>query len=162
MDVNSMYARLAAANRWLEWLGLTQRSNLELMRQRLAGTMPYQLLDRFASILEPVPGYQRHAGKYQTNTPLNRLVDSLAPESNAAREFRDAVDAYLALPPGERNSDDLRERLAHWADDAKSIRPVFEANSLLNENLPVADAVTALCQAGTEALLTLDAATQTA
>ena len=161
-DVNSMYARLGPTNRWLEWLGLTQRSNLELMRQRLAGSMSYQVLDRFASILEPVKGYSRGAGKYQTNTPLNRLVDSLPPESNAARKFRDAVDAYLAQPTGQRNSEELRRHLARWAEDAREVRSMFQADSLLTENLPVADAVATLCEAGTEALLTLDAATQSA
>jgi hexosaminidase len=155
-DVNSMYARLGPVNRWLEWLGLEQRWSLELMRQRLAGTMPYQSLDHFASILQPVTGYQRHAEKYQTNTPLNRLVDSLAPESNAAREFRNAVDAYLAAPPAQRTSKELRQQLAGWADDAQKVHPVLAENSLLNENLPAADAVTALCRIGIEALLALD------
>jgi hexosaminidase len=161
-DVNSMYARLGPTNRWLEWLGLKQRSNLELMRQRLAGDMPYQPLDAFVSILEPVPGYQRHAGKNQTNTPLNRLVDSIPPESNAAREFRNAVDQYLAEPPQQRNSEELRKHLAQWADDARNVRPMFQADSLLTENLLAADAVATLCQTGTEALLALDPATQSA
>lgn len=161
-DVNSMYARLSPTNRWLEWLGLTQRANPELMRQRLAGTMSYQLLDSFASILEPVKGYARGAGKNQTNTPLNRLVDSIPPESNAAREFRDAVDAYLAQPTGQRNSEQLRQNLARWAEDSRGIRPILQADSLLTENLAVADAVAALCQAGTDALLSLDPATQSA
>ncbi len=69
-DVNSMYARLESTNRWLEWLGLTQRSNLELMRQRLAAGAPYQPLDRFASVLEPVKGYARHAEKYTNSQRL--------------------------------------------------------------------------------------------
>ncbi len=158
-DLNSMYARLAPVNRWLEWLGLTQRSNLELMRQRLAGSMDYAVLDRFASILEPVKGYSRGAGRYQTNTPLNRLVDSIPPESNAARQFRDAVEAYLAQPAAQRNSDQLREHLTRWAEDAREVRPILQTNSLLTENLPAADAVAILCQTGTEALLSLDAAT---
>ncbi|HZS56504.1 MAG TPA: family 20 glycosylhydrolase [Bryobacteraceae bacterium] len=161
-DVNSMYARLIPVNRWLEWIGLTQRSNLELMRQRLAGAMPYQPLDRFASVLEPVPGYERHAGRYQTNTPLNRLVDALPPESDAAREFRNAVDAYLAAPPAQRNSQELHKHLSQWADNAWNVRPMLETNSLLNENLPVADAVIAVCEAGLDAIATLDPATQAA
>jgi hexosaminidase len=159
-DVNSMYARLQPTNYWLEWLGLKQRSSLELMRQRLAGAMPYRRLERFASILQPVEGYARQASKYQTNTPLNRLVDSLPPESEAARAFSEAVDEYLAKPADQRNSGELRRDLQEWADDAGRVRPMFEQNSLLTENLPVADAMTALCQTGTEALLALDPATR--
>jgi len=161
-DVNSMYTRLQSTSYWLEWLGLTQRSNLELMRQRLAGSDAHQALDRFVSILEPVKGYSRHAGKNATNTPLNRLVDAIPPESDAAREFRNAVDEYLALPAEQRNSEKLRVHLADWAEAARNVRPVLENNSLLAENLPVADSVVAQCQAATEALLALDPASQTA
>ncbi|MBV8867768.1 MAG: family 20 glycosylhydrolase, partial [Acidobacteriaceae bacterium] len=103
-DVQSMYYRLYLTNHWLEWLGLTQRSNLELMRQRLAGAMPYQSLDTFSSILEPVKGYSRNAETYTNTSPLNRLVDAIPPESDAAREFREAVDEYLATPKAQRNS----------------------------------------------------------
>ncbi|MBV8052664.1 MAG: family 20 glycosylhydrolase [Acidobacteriaceae bacterium] len=155
-DVNSMYARLVPTNYWLEWLGLTQRSGLASMRQRLAGSMDHGPLDRFSSILEPVKGYGRHAGKYQTTTPLNRLVDSIAPESQAAREFRDAVDAYLAKPAEQRNSEELREHLTRWAEDARTVRLMFATNSVLTENLPAADAVERLCDAGLQALQTLD------
>jgi hexosaminidase len=155
-DTASMYRRLEVTNRWLEWLGLTQRSNLELMRQRLAGTMPYQPLDIFASVLEPVKGYSRHAENYTTSTPLNRLVDSIPPESDAAREFRDAVDTYLAAPQGQRNSATLRSRLADWARNTQQVRPILQGNSLLNENLPVADGIAALCDAGQQALGYLD------
>ena len=151
-----MYKRLEITNRWLEWLGLTQRSNLELMRQRLAGAMPYQPLDIFASVLEPVKGYSRHAEKYTTSTPLNRLVDSIPPESDAAREFRDEVDRYLAAPKGQRNGESLRKDLGHWAVNTKLVQSILQNNSLLNENLPVADAIAALCDAGQQALGALD------
>jgi hexosaminidase len=157
-----MYARLQPTNYWLQWLGLTQRTNLELMRQRLAGTMDHAPLDRFASILEPVKGYSRGAHRYQTNTPLDRLVDSLPPESDAARRFRDAVDAYLAKTPNERDSKELRDHLTRWQEDSHNARPVFTANSILTENLAVADAVEQLCQAGIQALQSLDADTASA
>lgn len=151
-----MYRRLETTNRWLEWLGLTQRSNLELMRQRLAGAMPYQPLDVFASVLEPVKGYSRHAEKYTTSTPLNRLVDSIPPESDAARQFRDEVDRYLSAPQGQRNSETLLHQLAHWSVNTRLVEPALQNNSLLNENLPVADAITVLCDAGQQALGFLD------
>ena len=157
-DVNSMYARLKPTNEWLEWLGLTQRSNLELMRQRLSPYDPY-LLDRFVAILEPVKGYGRHAQNYSTTTPLNRLADSIPPESEAAREFRNAVDAYLAQPAGQRDNTILRDHLTRWAQDAKNIRPIFQTNSLLIQDLPVVDAMETLCKAGLEALAFLESST---
>jgi len=156
-DPVSMYQRLAVTNRWLEWLGLTQLSNLELMRQRLAGDLPVQPLDLFASVLEPVKGYARHAEHYNIFTPFNRLVDAIPPESNAAREFRNAVDQYLALPKDQRNGATLRNQLAIWAANAEKVRPMLQTNSLLTENIEAADALAALCRAGQDALSYLDA-----
>lgn len=149
-DVKSMYARLEPTNEWLMWLGLKQRTNLELMRQRLAGN-DWRPLDQFVSILEPVKGYARGAGKYQTDTSLNRLVDSLLPESDAARQFRDAVDEYVAAPT-DAQKQKLHEQLTLWYNTAQTIRPAFEAKSLLTEDIPVAESVVTLCQIGNEAL----------
>ena len=156
-DPVSMYRRLEPTNHWLEWLGLTQRSNLELMRQRLAGDFPVQPLDLFASVLEPVKGYSRHAERYNISTPFNRLVDAIPPESNAARQFRDAVDQYLALPQVQRNSSALRDQLAALSANVEKVRPTLQANSLLTENIEVADALAALCRAAQDAFGYLDA-----
>ncbi len=161
-DTASMYQRLAVTNRRLEWLDLKQRSNLERMRQRLAGPLPYQPLDEFSAILEPVKGYSRHAERYSMFTPLNRLVDSIPPESNSAREFRDAVDAYLAAPAAQRNPEALRNDLAKWSREAAAVRPMLEQESLLNEDIPVADAVVTLCRIGDEALSAIPSANSSA
>lgn len=157
-DTASMYRRLTVTNHWLEWLGLTQRSNLELMHQRLAGEQPVHPLDVFASVLEPVKGYSRHAERYNIFSPFNRLVDSIPPESDAARGFRDAVDQYLALPKDQRNSLAFRNQLTRWLDNLEEVRPMLQSNSLLTENLDAADALAALCRAGLDALSYLDAA----
>ena len=150
-DVTAMYQRLEPTNRWLEWLGLTQRSGLRLMRQRLAGEMPVAPLDDFASILEPVKGYERHRGGYGWSMAFNHLVDAIPPESDAARAFSNAVDGYLAAPT-PAGAESLRQELAQWERTVAGVRPMLQSNSLLVEDLPVADEVTALCRAGTEAL----------
>ena len=154
-DVESMYTRLAVTNKWLEWLGLTQRSNLELMRQRLAGNFPASSLDRFSSVLEPVKGYIRHQHKYTSSWPFNRLVDAIPPESEAARQFRNSVDAFLASGQGS-NGRLLREQLTGWLDAAQNVKPVMQANSLLMEDLPSADAVQLVSGIGVQALNYLD------
>jgi hexosaminidase len=154
-DTASMYRRLEMTSRWLEWLGLTQRSNLELMRQRLAGSMPYQPLDIFASVFEPVKGYSRHAENYTILTPLNRLVDSIPPESNAAREFRDAVDGYLAMNVRERNPDSLERQLRAWYQSAIEVRPMFQRNGLLGPDMPALETLESLCKVGQEVVALL-------
>ncbi len=151
-DVASMYRRLYVTNHWLEWLGLTQRSGLELMRQRLAGTFPAKPLDEFSSVLEPVKGYSRHAERYQTYTPLNRLVDATAPESNPAREFRDAVDRFLQGPKTSEAIAPLQKQLSQWLDAVEAVRPSLQQNSLLMEDNPLADSLASLCQVGQQAL----------
>ncbi|MBV9938809.1 MAG: family 20 glycosylhydrolase [Acidobacteriaceae bacterium] len=149
-DVNSMYARLRTTNYWLEWLGLTQRSNLELMRQRLAGSAPVGALDLFASVLEPVKGYSRHPEKYSSTTPLNRLVDSIPPESDAAREFNEEVLNFLHST--SNGPDALIQKLTMWQENANAILPMLKNNSLLTENVPVAEAMIQLCEIGKEAI----------
>lgn len=161
-DTDSMYRRLAITNRWLEFLGLSQRTSLVRMRQRLAGSFPRGPLDTFSTILEPVEGYERDSEKYQTETPLNRLIDAIPPESDAAREFRNKVDAYLAESAEARKSDvalrdELLRQLAAWQKSADDVRPMMEANGLLTQDLPVADTVSALCRVAQQAITRLDA-----
>jgi hexosaminidase len=149
-DIDSMYDRLKEVNLRLEWLGLAQRSNLELMLHRLAGPDTSSLRS-FASALEPVKGYERHRNHYGASSSFNRLVDAIPPESDPAREFRNAADRYLATPtPTE--ADRLRKQLAAWSGNAADIRPLLESNSLLTEDLPIADGLTTLCRVGDEAL----------
>ena len=149
-DVASMYQRLEVVDRWLEWLGLTDRSSLLLMRQRLAGGMPMASLNMFASALEPVKGYARQH-HYTSLSPLNHLMDALPPESAAAREFNDAVDAYLAAPDIAKGAS-LRRRLNEWREATVDVRPTLQSNALLMPNLETADVLERLCAAGMEAL----------
>ncbi len=87
-------------------------------------------------------------------------MDAIPPESNAAREFRDAVDDYLTKPKAQRNSQAFRDRLSKWAEAAVDVRPMFEQNSLLTENVPVSAAVEALCRMGLESVTYLDEGTK--
>lgn len=160
-DTDSMYRRLAITNRWLEYLGLSQRSSLVQMRQRLAGSFPRGPLDTFSTILEPVKGYERNSEKYLTEMPLNRLVDALPPESDAGREFSNKVDAYLAQSGEARKNDarskqELLRQLAAWQKSAEDVRPMMQANGLLTADLPLADTVESLCRVAQEAISRLD------
>ena len=160
-DVNSMYSRLEVTSRWLETLDLRHRSVLVLMRQRLAGAAPVMPLEVFASVLEPVKEYTRHEDKthsYGINTPLNRLVDSIAPESDVAREFRDTVDRYLANPAAPASKHDaarLEMLLRHWSGNVSHVMPLLKANGILAETVPLAATLDEVCKAGLEALATL-------
>jgi hexosaminidase len=153
-DVHSMYRRLEATDGWLQHQGIEQRSQLRLMQERLAGGHPVEPLAVLASVLEPVKGYKRHSGRnYSSLTPYNRLVDSIAPESKAARDFRDAVDRFVADPKADGADGDLiLKDLTLWRNNISGVMPVLQSNSLLTENIPVAKAVESLSATGLEAL----------
>lgn len=158
-DVNSMYFRLEVTSRWLESLNIRPRYVLSFMRQRLAGTSPAGPLDTFASVLEPVREYSRHEDKthsYGINTPLNRLVDSIAPESDAAREFRNAVDRYLASSPSAKEEGPALEMsLRRWSTNTAQLLPLLVGNGILSETVPLALSLDEVCKAGLESLASL-------
>ncbi len=59
--------------------------------------------------------------------------------------------------PTPAEADRLRKQLDAWSGNAANIRPLLESNSLLTEDLPVADGLTALCKVGDEALSPIQA-----
>jgi hexosaminidase len=102
-------------------------------------------------VLEPVKGYERHRNHYGASSSFNRLVDAIPPESNAARNFRDLVDQYLGAP-APALADRIRKQLEKWSANAIELRPLLETNSLLVEDVPLADALQSICKTGQEAL----------
>jgi hexosaminidase len=140
-DVASMYRRLEVIDQWLEIQGMQHRQQIRVMQERLVGDSSPELA-MLASILEPLKGYARHRGKkYGSASAFNRLVDSIAPESEAAREFQNLT-----------NGASIRARLILWRDNARSIGPKLAANPLLKEDVEAAAAVEELCSMGLEAL----------
>jgi hexosaminidase len=165
VGVASMYRRLEATDRWLETVGLQQRTGLEQMRIRLAGApvdppeeSPLQAIDTLAAICEPVKRYRRHGThKYSSEAAFNRLVDAIPPESDTARHFSDLVDRYLAASNKQATealelSRLLVAQLASWNDSVTRGLPLFAANSMLVELVPLAKNVQVLCDAGVKAL----------
>jgi hexosaminidase len=150
-DVDSMYRRMGIESRRLDWLALTHRSSYPLMLERLTGLEQTQSLRTLADVLEPVKGYAREGARdYTSLTPLNRLVDAERPESIVAREFAGLVGDWKA------NESEIRRQLTRWRDVADLI-PHMRGNALLEEDVPLAEDVSALGAAGLKALDYLDA-----
>ncbi|MBS1872621.1 MAG: family 20 glycosylhydrolase [Acidobacteria bacterium] len=144
-DVRSMYARLETMSRRLELLGLPHRQTYRLMVERLAGGEPVGPVKALADIVEPVKIYARSdSGKYTQFTPLNRLVDTALPESDAARNFRYAV--------ADKDWKTVRSTLEHWRAAAAAVRPTLEKNGLLLEARPIADHWARTAEIGLEAV----------
>ncbi len=144
-DVASMYRRLEAVSRELEALGLTHRSGERKMLERLAGAGPLGPLQALADVVEPVKMYVRNRGhKYTQQTPLNRVVDAVPPESDRAREFAEAVDR------GDRA--EARRWLTTWRDNDARLQPVIQKSPLLGEIAPLSQDLSRVGRIGVEAL----------
>jgi hexosaminidase len=108
-DVPSMYRRLEQVSRGLDALGL-----------RLAAGDPVEPLKTLADVVQPATFGQRiRTHKYTQLTPLNRLVDTIPPESDTAREFAALVDRMDRVQ--------MRMWLTRWAKNDVPIEPASEA-----------------------------------
>jgi hexosaminidase len=100
--------------------------------------------------VEPVKDYERGKTQpYGTQTPLNRLVDAVSPESNAGREFN--ILAQKAIQdPNSRLA--LRKWLKRWRDNDVQLQPFLASSSSLQELLPLSQNLSILGATGLEAL----------
>ena len=123
------------------------------MLDRLADYEPSEPLRDFASAIEPIKDWGRaemEEKAYSQQSPLDRLVDSVPPESPTARTFAQMVDAFLA---GDRSYETaIRAKLTVWREQYAKLQPLFKSSALLAENAPVSADLSALAAAGTEAL----------
>jgi hypothetical protein len=116
----------------------------------------YRRLERFAALLEPVKNYQRSgSGACTQLTPLDRLVDAVPPESDAARVFGRDVDALLADPGRASGCASIANRLQGWRRLHDELAPLFEVAPPLREAVPLVDDLAGLGELGLRALAAL-------
>ena len=157
-DVASMYRRLAPVSRELEWYGLTHRRVFRPMLERIAGSTETGALLELALIVEPTKEYTRStSNRYYQDTPHNRLVDAVPPESDAGREFRTLADrAAGAGAAAKAARDEVRSQLERWRTHPDRVRPAAARSALMTELMPVSEGLAAIASAGLEALDLLD------
>ncbi len=158
-DVDSMYRRMDVVSYQLAGLGLTHDSNYDVMLRRIAGDGDVKALRTLADVVEPAKGYARE--KIETvettaETPLNRLVDAVRPESATARKFAKLVDSFLGGQNRAENETEIRDRLAGWRDNDRLLHPMTSSSFLLTEVAPVSQNLSAAASAGLQALDYLD------
>jgi hexosaminidase len=156
-DVNSMYERMEATSGWLQSLGLTQRSSYRPMLQRIAGTDDIAPLRVLADVVEPVQNYLREETatvEATSQTPLNRLIDAVRPESDVARQLGAMVDALLV---GQKDVEpQVKALLMTWRDNDAQLRRLETQSFLLNEVVPLSRSLSQVASVGLEALDYLD------
>jgi hexosaminidase len=140
-DADSMYARLEAVSRVLEWTGVEHRANYGPMLDRLAAGRPAEPLRILADACEAQGlGDRSRAMKYSSLTPLNRFVDAVRPESESVRALEHAAGKVEIAP--------LREQFTRWAGNDARFQPLAEDNALLGELKPLSQDLSALGSAG--------------
>ena len=133
-DVNSMYARLEAVSRTLEWTGVRHRANYGPMLDRLAGGQRAEPLRVLADVSEAQGlGPRARAKTYTSLVPLNRFVDAARPESELVRHMQLAATrlAGKAAQPGDEAF--LREEFTRWAANDVRFQRLADGNALLQE-----------------------------
>jgi hexosaminidase len=150
-DVNSMYERMQVLSERLDTLGLTHHSGLRMMQERLA-LEHVDALRVLGNVVEPAKGYARVSGhKYNTESPLNGLPDSVPPESLGARKFSLLVDKIIA---GNASPDELasaRELMGTWKSNYDRLSPALQ-NSLLTDDTVVSQNLATAGNIGLQAL----------
>lgn len=158
VDVEDMYRRLDIMSRRLHDMGMEHLRNHERMLRRLCcGANPHNLR-LLADVVEPIKVYQRHKWKaYGADVALNRLVDAVRPESDAARYFAKQVDDVLVSGRFDGPSASLlTERFVTLRGGVPLLRQMALRSSLLTEVLPMIDALDATLEAGQDALEALN------
>jgi hexosaminidase len=158
-DVNSMYARMDYASKWLDGYGLMHNANYVPMLERMTNGSDTTALNNLTDVVEPVKGYARE-GLAKTEatslTPLNRVIDAARPESLTAREFNLLIDEFLGgkIKPGMEMQ--IRATLNKWKDNEVQLAPLASSSALVQEVMPVSHDLSALAAAGLQALDYMD------
>jgi hexosaminidase len=138
-DVESMYTRLEAVSRVLDWVGTEHRSTRERMLDRIGGGDPLGVLADASEALG-IEG-RRGARKYTSEIPLNRFVDAVRPESESVRHLEQAVRKVAANPGGAISElAELHVTLTEWAENDSRLKPSAELTQL-SRNLSILGSV---------------------
>jgi len=123
----------------------------------MSGTDDISALRTLADVVEPVKDYTRISsvkGPWDFRAPLNRLVDAVSPESDAARRFRELVEKYIQSKYNDRSAaGEIRTLLTNWRDNDAKLHPLLEHSFLLRDVIPLSQDLAALGESG---LLALD------
>ena len=154
-DIPSMYARLAVVSLKLENYGVNIDYSTNRMLQRMTGESDPVALKVLAAVVQPPLDYQREdLRKYNAFTPLNHLVDAVAPESETARQFNDLAKQIASGQATPEQWQQARGWLVLWRDNDTKLQPTLVKSDLTVELIPVSHT---LANAATMGLQALDA-----
>jgi hexosaminidase len=148
-----MYQRLAVVSQKLQYYGLEHGFSTRLMLQRIGGGEVPQPLEVLAAVVQPPQGYSRGGMReYHTFTPLNRLADTVPPESETARKFNELIKQVVAGKATPKQWREAREWLVRWRDNDAKLQPLLGASDLAAELIPVSRTLSETAGIGLRAL----------
>jgi hexosaminidase len=148
-DVNSMYMRMEAVSRTLEWTGVRHRANYGPMLDRLAGGQSAEPLRVLADASEAQGlGPRARAMKYTSLVPLNRFVDTVRPESELVRAMAVAATRLAAKSAQPGDEAFLREQFVRWASNDMRFQRLAEGNAVIGELKGLSKDLSALGETG--------------
>ena len=153
-DVDSMYTRMEAVSRQLEFTGVQHRANYAPMLDRMAGGRPAEALRVLADAVEGLGiGPRARAQKYTSLSPMNRLVDAARPESESVRAL--TLAANQVAKNGAASAAEiamLRRAFTVWAANDARFLELAGDDPLLAELKPISKDLAALGNAGLKLL----------
>lgn len=153
VDMDSMYRRLAIVSGDLIYSSQTYNATGEQMLQRMVGDIDITSLKLLASVVEPPKEYARESlGSYNSFTPLNRMVDSVPPESDRAREFNHLAKRIAAGQAASEDWEQARKWLTLWRDNDAALQPLLSQSALTAELEPVSRTLSETATIGLSAL----------
>ncbi len=154
-DVDSMYQRIDTLEQRLPYYGVPVQSISQQMMLRLSAATDPSALKVLASVVQPPRDYAREDLKpYDAFSPLNRLVDAVAPESNQAREFNSLCTRIASGNGSSADWEAARHSLTLWRDNDALLEPTLSNADLTAELVPLSQSLSRTAAIG---LLALDA-----
>jgi len=153
-DVDSMYQRIEILSQKLANYDLSYRNNETQMLSRLADDKDSTALAVLASVVQPPRDYAREDLKpYDAFSPLNRLVDTVPPESNMGRKFEEIAARIRKGTASPEDWKTARQWLTLWRDNDAALEPILTKSDLTIELTPLSHNVSDTAKIG---LLALD------
>ena len=157
-DVDSMYERMGEEAQRLQYYGITPKATEEEMLEQMSGGTNPEALRVLASVVEPPKGYARgQMRSFTTDSPLNRLVDAVPPESETARVFRQICERIAAGKGAPEDWQTAHDWLVLWRDNDAKLEHSLSKSDLTAELAPVSQSLKQTAEIGLAALATLQA-----
>lgn len=146
-DVDSMYSRLAAANRHLSSVDIDPELSRRRLLVRMADSTAAESLGIFLQSLKPTRFPNRPAAEeIQQGALFNRLRDAADPDSEVSRRLASWISHW------SEHRQEIGTQLGLWRDNAVEVKPVLERYPALREAIPLAEHVRDLSMASMEAM----------